>query len=57
MSEGPAEGAAANAAGGPRRLLTGAMLGLASGAILVPLNSTMPSGTCMTCLLRALWQS
>ena len=27
--------------GGPSRLLTGAMLGLASGAILVPLNSTM----------------
>jgi EmrB/QacA subfamily drug resistance transporter len=27
--------------GGQRRLLTGAMLGLASGAILVPLNSTM----------------
>jgi len=26
---------------GPRRLMTGAMLGLASGAILVPLNSTM----------------
>ncbi len=28
-------------AGGPARLITGAMLGLASGAILVPLNSTM----------------
>ncbi len=28
-------------AGGPSRLMTGAMLGLASGAILVPLNSTM----------------
>jgi EmrB/QacA subfamily drug resistance transporter len=28
-------------ASGPGRLLTGAMLGLASGAILVPLNSTM----------------
>ena len=41
MSEGPAEDAAAHAAGGPRRLMTGAMLGLASGAILVPLNSTM----------------
>jgi EmrB/QacA subfamily drug resistance transporter len=27
--------------GGPARLITGAMLGLASGAILVPLNSTM----------------
>jgi EmrB/QacA subfamily drug resistance transporter len=27
--------------GGPTRLITGAMLGLASGAILVPLNSTM----------------
>jgi EmrB/QacA subfamily drug resistance transporter len=35
-----AEDTAASAAGGPR-LMTGAMLGLASGAILVPLNSTM----------------
>lgn len=33
--------AATTPAGGPSRLLTGAMLGLASGAILVPLNSTM----------------
>jgi EmrB/QacA subfamily drug resistance transporter len=34
-------GEAATPAGGPSPLLTGAMLGLASGAILVPLNSTM----------------
>ena len=40
VSEGPTEDAAA-ATGGPPRLMTGAMLGLASGAILVPLNSTM----------------
>ncbi len=38
MSEGTDETAPP---GGPARLITGAMLGLASGAILVPLNSTM----------------
>ena len=39
MTEETAEGA--QPAGSRPRLLTGAMLGLASGAILVPLNSTM----------------
>ena len=38
MNEGPGGVAPA---GGQARLMTGAMLGLASGAILVPLNSTM----------------
>ncbi len=45
MSEeggGPVGGATdAASRGGPPHLITGAMLGLASGAILVPLNSTM----------------
>lgn len=38
---GAEDGAAADPPGGAPRLITGAMLGLASGAILVPLNSTM----------------
>ena len=41
MSEAASDGPTEPSAGRPSRLISGAMLGLASGAILVPLNSTM----------------